>query len=130
MLRWGRWGKPGWFRVQRCRVVVGGGGVGETWMDRRRMIGCRWARRARAARAPLATAGDWSPELAWSGWWGSAPGAESFFQDWCVWSAFVGYEGARRQATFGEDEVDTSVNAQKGICFWCSHFEEGRNRIE
>jgi hypothetical protein len=33
--------------------------------------------------------------------------AESFFQDWCVWSAFVGYEGARRQATFGEDEVDT-----------------------
>jgi hypothetical protein len=56
--------------------------------------------------------------------------AESFFQDWCVWSAFVGYEGARRQATFGEDEVDTFVNAQKGICFWCSHFEEGRNRIE
>jgi hypothetical protein len=114
MLRCGRWGgvaKPGWFRVRRCRVVVGAGGSGETWTDRRRLIG-------RLRCCDPGAGGSGGPGMSGSlargwglvagasvvGWWGSRP-VRKVFPRARVWSALVGYKGARREVTSGDDHL-------------------------
>jgi hypothetical protein len=58
---------------------------------------CGWVRRARDVRPGIGRRSERGRVV------GLAPGAESFSQHSLLWSALVGYKGARRQLTSGED---------------------------